>query len=122
MDNDNTDRSLQAASQAAQQNDYRYKLPMGWNAAVAMARGAELFDRIDIQPAILVMIDDMLAAAPQQPAQQVPLTDKAILEANYEFGIEPIICEADADIIRFGRAIEAAHGVALPPAAKEQKR
>jgi hypothetical protein len=61
----------------------------------------------------------------QQPAQQavrVPLTDKAILEANYEFGIEPIICEADADIIRFARAIEAAHGVELPQAAKEGEK
>jgi hypothetical protein len=65
---------------------------------------------------------ELVAAAPQQPAQQVPLTDKAILEANYEFGIEPIICEADADIIRFARAIEAAHGIELSPAAKEGEK
>jgi hypothetical protein len=60
--------------------------------------------------AVCVVREVLRATAPAQ-AERKPLTDEEILAANYEFGVEPIICETDADILRFARAIERAHGI-----------
>jgi hypothetical protein len=60
-----------------------------------------------------------LAAAPQQPAQQavrVPLTDERLVDLHREH------MTAHIGWMAFARAIEAAHGIEMPPAAKEGEK
>jgi hypothetical protein len=65
---------------------------------------------------------ELVAAAPQQPAQQavrMPLTRER-MEAIFHQHMPRTRYTACFD--GFGRAIEAAHGIALPPAAKEGEK
>jgi hypothetical protein len=114
--------ALQAATQAqqpAQQTDDKIR----WAEGIARRVLGDV-DAVSLATGTRIAIEAMndLAAAPQQPAQQavrMPLTRER-MEAIFHQHMPRTRYTACFD--GFGRAIEAAHGIALPPAAKEGEK